>query len=29
MIENWKWDKFEFVGAFELNSDNVWVKINE
>ncbi len=29
MIENWKWDKYQFVGAFELNSDNVWIKRDE
>ncbi len=29
MIENWKWDKYQFVGAYELNSDNVWVKKDE
>jgi len=28
IIENWKWDKHEFVGAYQLTSDNVWVRKN-
>jgi len=28
IIENWKWDKHEFVGAYQLTSDNVWVNKN-
>lgn len=28
IIENWKWDKHEFIGAYQLTSDNVWVRKN-
>ena len=28
IIENWRWDKHEFVGAYQLTSDNVWVNKN-
>lgn len=28
IIENWKWNKFDFVGSYELTSDKIWVKKN-
>ncbi len=29
MIENWKWDKYKFVSAFQLTSDNIWKRKND